>query len=137
MCSLHVNRSTPCTPQSLNTEHPTKCFSSNQFQKLYTFIPLISLNYSMVYISIDVVKSIVKAIAKTIVKDVVRAIARPIIIDIYKPTIDRIDNPIVRNIFKNCQICFSSILKKNSQPSSKLLSKQLSKQNQSHCKIKL
>ena len=54
----------------------------------------------MVYISIDVVKSIVKAIAKTIVKDVVSAIARAIIIDIYKPTIDRIDNPIVRNILK-------------------------------------
>ena len=63
----------------------------------------------MVYISIDVVKSIVKAIAKTIVKDVVRAIARPIIIDIYKPTIDRIDNSIVRNIFKKIVNFFSAV----------------------------
>ena len=138
MFSLHVNSSTPCTPQSLNTEHPTKCFSSNQFQKKYNFIPLISLNYSMAHISIDGVKSIIKAIAKTIVNDVVRAIARAIIIDIDKPTIDRIDNPIVRNIFrKTVNFFFSSILKKNSQPSSKLLSKQLSKQNQSNCKLKL
>ena len=80
-------------------------------KSIYNFIPLISLNYSMAYISIDVVKSIVKAIAKTIVKYVVSAIARAIIIDIYKPTIDRIDNSVVRNIFKKLSIFFQQYLK--------------------------
>ena len=55
----------------------------------------------MAPISFDVIKTIVKAIAKTIIKDVVRAIARAIIIDINKPTVGRIDNSIVRNIFNH------------------------------------
>ena len=60
----------------------------------------------MAPISIDVVKSIVKAIAKTIINDDVKAISRAISIAIDKNTVDGIDNPIVS---KNLKI-FSTIL---------------------------
>lgn len=92
--SLHVNNSKPCKPQSFNTEHPTKCFSSNQFKniKFYSSDIIELINGPYLHWSCHIhYQSHCKNHCQRCCQNLCQSHYH---IDIDKPIVDRIDNPI-------------------------------------------